>query len=133
MFSLKRMLTVAKKETIEMFRDPVRVIANFAVPIVLMFLFSSGMNMDIKNIPFVVLDFDNTKASREYADAYINSEYYKYQGHVYSNREAELALQQNKARFYIDIPAGFGRNLASGKGTQVATFIDGTQPFRAEV
>lgn len=132
MFSFKRMMTVARKETIEMFRDPVRVVANFAVPIVLMFLFSSGMNMDIKNIPFVVLDFDNTPASREYADAYINSEYYLYRGHVYSNKEAEVALQKNVARFYVDIPAGFGRNLSAGKGTQVGTFIDGTQPFRAE-
>jgi len=132
MFSFKRMMTVAKKETIEMFRDPIRVIANFAVPVVLMFLFSSGLNMDIKNIPFVVLDFDNTSASREYADSYINSDYFLYRGHVYSNREAEVALQKNFARFYLDIPAGFGRNLSAGKGAQVGTFIDGTQPFRAE-
>ncbi len=132
MFSFKRMMTVARKEAIEMFRDPVRVIANFAVPIVLMFLFSSGMNMDIKNIPFVVLDFDNTPASRQYADAYINSEYYLYRGNVYSNKQAELALQKSIARFYLDIPEGFGRNLSAGKGTQVGTFIDGTQPFRAK-
>ncbi len=132
MFSFKRMMTVARKEAIEMFIDPVRVIANFMVPIVLMFLFSSGMNMDIKNIPFVVLDLDNTPASREYADAYINSEYYLYRGNVYSNRDAEVALQKNIARFYLDIPSGFGRNLSAGKGAQVGTFIDGTQPFRSE-
>lgn len=132
MFSFKRMMTVAKKEAIEMFRDPIRVGANFAVPIVLMFLFSSGMNMDIKNIPFVVLDYDNTTESREYANAYINSDYFLYRGQVYSNRDAEIALQKNDARFYIEIPSGFGRNLSSGKGTQVGTFIDGTQPFRAE-
>ena len=132
MFSFKRMMTVTKKETIEMFRDPIRVLANFVVPISLMFLFSSGLNMDIKNIPFVVLDFDNTPASREYADAYINTEYFDYKGNVYSNQEAELMLQKSLARFYLDIPQGFGRNLNAGKGAQVATFIDGTQPFRAE-
>lgn len=132
MFDFKRMMTVAKKETIEMFRDPMRVITNFAAPIVLMFLFSSGMNMDIKNIPFVVLDYDNTSESRQYADAYANSQYFLYKGQVYSNKEAEVALQKNNARFYIEIPSGFGRNVSSGKGAQVATFIDGTQPFRAE-
>ena len=132
MFSFKRMITVAKKEAVEMSRDPVRVFANFIVPIILMFLFSSGMTLDIKNIPFVVLDFDNTPTSREYADAYINSKYYLYRGNVYSNEEAEMALQKSFARFYLDIPAGFGRNLNSGKKTQVGTFIDGTQPFRSE-
>ena len=115
-----------------MLGDPIRMMASFAVPIVLMFLFSSGLDLDVKNLPFVVLDFDNTKASREYTDAFINSKYYEYRGHVYSDEEAELMLQQNNARFYIDIPAGFGRDLSSGKGTQVALFIDGTQPFRAE-
>ena len=49
MFSFKRMMTIAKKETIELFRDPARVIGNIVVPIVLMFLFSSGINMDVKN------------------------------------------------------------------------------------
>lgn len=131
MFSIKRMLTVAKKETIEMFRDPIRVCANFAVPIVLMFLFSSGMNMDIRNIPFVILDLDNTKLSREYADAYINSYYFLYKGNVFSEDEAELRLQQGKANFYLEIPSGFGRSVNAGKSAQVATFIDGTMPTRA--
>ena len=88
MFSFKRMMTIAKKETIELFRDPARVIGNIVVPIVLMFLFSSGINMDVKNIPFMVLDFDNTPLSRSYADAYINSEYYLYKGNAISERQA---------------------------------------------
>ena len=132
MFSFKRMMTIAKKETIELFRDPARVIGNIVVPIVLMFLFSSGINMDVKNIPFMVLDFDNTPLSRSYADAYINSEYYLYKGNAISERQAELALKQSDIKFYLDIPAGFARNLMSGKGTQVGTFIDGTLPFRSE-
>lgn len=126
------MMTVAKKETIEMFRDPVRVFANFAVPIVLMFLFSSGLNLDVKNIPFVVLDMDDSKYSREYADSYINSDYFSYMGNVHSSKEAEVALQKNIARFYIEIPPAFGRQMNSGKGTQVGVFIDGTQPTRAQ-
>lgn len=132
MISLKRIITVAKKEAIELFRDPARVVGNIIVPIVLMFLFSSGINIDVKNIPFMVLDYDNTPSSRSYADAYINSQYYAYEGNAYSQQEAELALKQNDIKFYIEIPSGFGRNLMSEKGTQVGTFIDGTLPFRAE-
>lgn len=126
------MSAVALKETIEMFRDPMRVVGSFIVPLVLMFLLSSGINMDIKNIPFVVLDFDNTPISREYTDAFTNSDYYLYRSHVYSDTEAENVLLKNKARFYLEIPAGFGRDLLSGKNPQIGTFIDGTQPFRSE-
>ena len=122
MISFKRIIAVAKKETIELFRDPARVVGNIIVPIVLMFLFSSGINIDVKNIPFMVLDYDNTPSSRSYADAYINSQYYAYEGNAYSQQEAELALKQNDIKFYIEIPSGFGRNLMSGKGTQVGSF-----------
>ncbi|HSQ98047.1 MAG TPA: ABC transporter permease [Rickettsiales bacterium] len=132
MFSFKRMFAVAKKETVELFRDPMRVTANFIVPIVIMFIFSSGMNLDIEHLPFVVLDFDNSTQSRQYVDSYINSDYYDYLGNVNSSDEAEKLLKQGKAKFYIDIPADFGRKLLSGKGSQIGVFIDGTLPFRAE-
>lgn len=131
-FSFKRMFAVTKKETIEMVRDPLRIVANFIVPLVLMFLFSSGMNLDIKNIPFVVLDFDNSTESRQYSDSYINSDYYDYLGHIYSSKDADRLMQLGKIKFYLDIPSGFGRQLLSQKGAQVAVFVDGTQPFRAE-
>lgn len=132
MFSFKRMFAVARKETVEMFRDRIRMVANFIAPIAVMFIFSSGLNLDIKDLPFVVLDFDNSKESRQYIDAYANSEYYNYIGNVNSETEADKLLKQGVAKFYIDIPADFGRQLLSGKGAQIGVFIDGTLPFRAE-
>jgi len=126
------MFAVTRKETVEMFRDPMRMVANFVVPIIVMFIFSSGISLDIKNLPFVALDFDNSKESREYINAYANSEYYDYLGRVNSENEAEKLLKEGKAKFYIDIPADFGRKLLSGKGAQIGVFIDGTLPFRAE-
>ena len=132
MFSFKRMFAVARKETVEMFRDRIRMVANFIVPIIIMFIFSSGLNLDIKDLPFVVLDFDNSKESRQYIDAYTNSEYYNYIGNVNSEAEASKVLKQGKAKFYIDIPANFGRQLLSGKGAQIGVFVDGTLPFRAK-
>jgi len=130
--NFKRILAVAQKETIEIIRDPMRVVANFAVPVFVMFIFSSGLTLDIKNIPFVSLDYDNSTESRQYIDSYINSDYYRYLGNVYSSQKAESMLKSNKARFYIEIPSNFSRNLLSGNGSQVAIFIDGTQPFMAE-
>lgn len=132
MFNFKRMLAVAKKESIEILRDPLRVFSNLIVPVVLMLIFASGLTLDIKNLPFVALDYDNSKESREYIDAYINSDHYLFVGNVYSSQEAERSLQSSKARFYIEIPSGFGRQVTSQKGSQIAIFIDGTQPFRAE-
>ncbi len=132
MINIKRIFVVTKREAAELFRDPGKVVGNFIVPLVLMFLFSSGINVDVKNIPFVILDHDNTRLSRSFANSYINSEYYDFKGYVATSDDAEKYLKQDIARFYLDIPAGFGMDLASGKGANIATFVDGTQPFRAE-
>jgi ribosome-dependent ATPase len=132
MFSFQRMLAVSRKETTEMVRDPMRLVANLIVPLILMFLFSSGLNFDIENMPFAVLDFDNSTESMRYSDSYIHSKYYNYIGNIKSEEEAEKLLKQGVIKFYLNIPAGFGRQLLSGKGIQLAIFIDGTLPFRAE-
>ena len=131
MFEFKRMLAVAKKEWTELIRDKFRVISNVLIPIFIMFLFASGMSMDLKNMPFVILDQDDTKLSREYSNSYINSPYFLYKGNVYSTEEAERIMKQGKIKFYIEIPSGFAKNVNANKNAQIATFVDGTMPIIA--
>lgn len=132
MININRLLAVAYKESAEIVRDPVRLLAYLLVPAVLMVIFGHGMNLDINNIPFTTLDYDNTPASREYIDNYIQSDYFDYQGASYSDKEVDAKMMAGKVKFFIEIPAGFGRDLADNRSPQVGAFIDGTIPFRGE-
>jgi ribosome-dependent ATPase len=132
MININRLLTVSYKEASEIIRDPVRLLAYLLVPVVLMVIFGYGMTLDINNIPFTVLDYDNSPESRAYIDNYAQSEYYDYIGPSYSDKKVEKEMLSGKIRFFLEIPAGFGRNLAAGNSPQVGAFVDGTIPFRGE-
>lgn len=133
MFSLKRILSVTKREAVEILQDPVRLVSFFIIPVFLMIIFGYGMTLDIENIPFKTLNYDNSLYSLKYTDHYVNSEYYDYKGRARTNVEAEYELTKGQIRFFIEIPRDFSKNLLGNKKAQVGVFIDGTVPFRAEI
>lgn len=132
MMNVKRLLSVAYKESAEIARDPVRLLAYLLVPSILMLIFGNGMNLDINNIPFTTLDYDNSPQSRDYIDNYKESEYFDYKGASYSDREVDRKMMSGEIRFFLEVPAGFGRDLVANREPQVGAFIDGTIPFRGE-
>lgn len=132
MFSLKRILSVTKREAVEILQDPIRLVSFFVIPVFLMIIFGYGLTLDIENVPFKVLNYDNSLYSLKYTDHYINSEYYDYKGRLTTNKEAEQELVKGKIRFFIEIPRNFSKNLLANKNAQVGIFVDGTVPFRAE-
>ena len=41
-------------------------------------------------------------------------------------------MQNGELRFAIEVPPGFGRDLHSGRSPEIAVWVDGAFPFRAE-
>ena len=57
---MNRLSAVAKKEFLEIIRNPIGLILIILAPIFLFFLFAYGMPLDVKNIPMAVLDEDRS-------------------------------------------------------------------------
>lgn len=129
--NLSRVIAVAYKEWREILRDRLFLTLAFVVPTLLMLLFGYGLNMDVENIPFAVLDQDRTALSREYLHRYMDSRYFDYKGHVQEERELEPLLSDSKIRFAVIIPPGFEETLLAGRPVAVQSLIDGTFPFRS--
>ena len=49
--SLHRLLAVARKEVIQILRDPRSLAIVILMPVILMFLFGYGINLDLKHMP----------------------------------------------------------------------------------
>src|SRR3970282_628926 len=79
-----RPLAVLRKETREILRDPYTLGIALVLPLVLLFLFAYGVNTDVRDIELVLLDFDQSAASRDYARAFANSGYFRPAGFVQS-------------------------------------------------
>lgn len=128
---LGRTLVVARKEWLEIRRDRLFMALCLAVPVVLMLLFGYGLSLDVENIPFSVVDHDNSAASRDYASHFSDSRYFDFRGRLANEADIDGLVATNKLRAVLVIPEGFGRDLASGRTVRVQTVVDGTFPVRA--
>jgi ribosome-dependent ATPase len=131
-FSLARVWAFARREAIELRHDTVRLLFAVLGPILLMVVFGFGISLDVNHLTYSVLDFDNTQASREYADSFRGSEYYDEKAPIYSYEELDRRLRNGELRFAIEIPPNFQSDLDSGRQPAIAAHIDAAVPFRAE-
>ena len=131
-FSLRRLTACTIRETLELLRDPIRL--GFAVfgTTFLMLVLGFGISTDVNSLTFAVLDHDGTHESRAYLEELRGSAYFVEKPPLanYGDLEARLAAGQIDAG--IEIPPGFGRDIARGRPVFVAAWIDGARPFIAQ-
>ncbi len=131
-FSPRRMLSYAWRETLELVRDPIRVTLALVGAALLMFIMGYGISADVSDLPFAVLDRDDSPASRDYAAGLSASAYFVERPAVRDYDELDRRMRTGELSIVLEFPPGFGRDLASGRATQVGAWIDGSMPMRAE-
>jgi len=131
-FSLQRLKAYARRETLEIMREPIRLMFAFVAPLFLMMVLGMGINFDVDKLEFAVLDQDHTPASREYIDHFSASDYFFSHGALSSYAQLQEKLASGELLFALEIPSGFGKDLDAGKEPSVAVQINGSYPFRAE-
>ncbi|WP_338027975.1 ribosome-associated ATPase/putative transporter RbbA [Croceibacterium selenioxidans] len=131
-FSWSRVWAFARREAIELRHDSVRLIFAILGPLFLMVVFGYGISLDVENLTYAVLDNDQTVESRAYADSYRGSIYYDERAPIFSDQDLDRRLRNGELRFALDIPAGFQEDVEQGRRPEVALYVDGAVPFRAE-
>jgi ABC-2 type transport system permease protein len=131
--ALIRVGTVAGKEFKHLLRDP-RVLATVLIlPVLQLLLFAYAISFDVKDVPTVVLDQDNTPASRQYLQAYRSSEFFDVLGSADDLAQIDQLFDQNRVRIAVIVPSGFARSIDSGEKAQVAVLCDGSEPTSAQL
>src|SRR5262249_44740993 len=75
-FSFARAWSYTMREALELKRDPVRATLALAGSLILMFVMGYGINMDVENLRFAILDRDQTTLSQNYALHLAGSRYF---------------------------------------------------------
>jgi ABC-2 type transport system permease protein len=131
--ALIRVGAVAGKEFRHLVRDP-RVLATVLIlPVLQLLLFAYAISFDVKDVPTVVLDQDNTPASRQYLQAYRSSEFFDVLGTADDLAQVDQLFDQNRVRIAVIVPSGFARSLDIGEKAQVAVLCDGSEPTSAQL
>jgi drug efflux transport system permease protein len=125
---MRRFRALIKKEMIHMLRDPRTLVFIFLMPIMQLVLLGFVNNTDIRNVPTVVFNQDNSRASRALLDSFNATGYFSFDYAVYSQVEVNDLIDSGKASVGIVIPPNYGSNLATGKTADVLVLLDGANP-----
>jgi ribosome-dependent ATPase len=131
-FDPRRGWAYARRESLEIIRDPIRIAFALLGPIILMIAFGYGITFDVEGISYAVLDRDQSPESRHYLENFAGSRYFKQKPPLRNYHDLDQRLRRAALTFAIEIPAGFGKDLRRGRVPEVGIWLDGTIPFRAE-
>jgi ABC-2 type transport system permease protein len=125
---MKRLISIAHKEFIHLFRDPRSLALMAFLPVFLLILYGYAASFDVKNIPIAVLDQDRSSASREFTDKFIHSGYFTLHENLSSDSQFADRLDGSKVKMIINIPPGYERDIAIGRKAEIQILVDGSDP-----
>ena len=125
---MRRFRALIKKEMTHMIRDPRTLIFIFIMPILQLVLLGYANNTDIKNVPTVVFNQDNSQESRALLDSFNATGYFSFDYAVYSQAEVNRLIDSGKVKVGIVIPPDYGHNLATHQTADVLVLLDGSDP-----
>lgn len=131
-FDITRMFSYTRRETLELVRDPVRATLALLGSVILMFVIGYGINLDVENLSFAVLDRDQTTTSRSYVLDIAGSRYFDERPPIADDADLDRRMRNGELSLAIEIPPGFGRDVSRGRAVEIGAWIDGAMPARAE-
>lgn len=131
-FSLGRMYSYLWREALELQRDPVRATLALVGSLILLLVMGYGLSMDVENLTYAVLDHDQTELSRNYTLNLSGSRYFTETSPLVNYQDLDRRMRSAQITLAIEIPPGFARDLQRGAPVQIAAWIDGAMPARAE-
>ncbi|WP_299538061.1 ribosome-associated ATPase/putative transporter RbbA [uncultured Herbaspirillum sp.] len=129
---LGRALSYSQRESLELRRDPVRATLALLGSVILMFIIGYGINLDVENLSYAVLDRDQTGLSQNYALNLSGSRYFIERPPISDYPDLDRRMRSGEISLAIEIPSGFARDIARGKPVEIGAWVDGAMPTRAE-
>ncbi|HLA89925.1 MAG TPA: ABC transporter permease [Gemmatimonadaceae bacterium] len=131
--SLRRLLAIARKEAIQLKRDPRSLGIAFVVPAFMIVFFGYVISFDVTDIKLAVLDQDHTARSRELVESFEAAGRFRVTDRPADHRAIERLLDRGAIRMALVIPPGFARTLAAGSGAPVQALVDGADANTAAI
>ncbi|HBD9374710.1 TPA: ABC transporter permease [Legionella pneumophila] len=116
------------KETLQIIRDPSTILIAFVLPLILLFIFGYGVNLDTDRVKFglVLESYDSTTISLSQA---FNSSRFLDVTNATNRQEFSHGLVNGTIRGLVDVPQRLTANLLTGNPKpSLQTIVDGSNP-----
>ena len=129
-FSPGRALAIARKEVRHILRDPFTLALALGLPLVLVVFFGFAIDFDVRDITLVVRDSDKSRVSRQFAEIFASSGYFR----VVEPAPGSGVLREldtQRASGVLLIKPDFASRLGGGKTAEAQFVLDGADNTRA--
>jgi ABC-2 type transport system permease protein len=131
--SLRRVKAIAKKELIQVWRDPRSLMVVLLMPLMQMALLGYGVNLDIKHVPICVFDREGSQHSESLLKAFQASIYFQI---VETERDydgVKRAIDAGRCKVAVVVPPDFSQDLATTNSASVQAVLDATDDNTANI
>jgi len=122
----RRVLAMAFKEMLQVWRDPRSLAIALLMPLMQMVLLGYGVSLDIKRVPLCVYDQENTQQSRALVNRFVSSDWFSINRTLEHEAGIRHAIDRGECIAAIVIPADFSRELAVTGTAPVQAVFDAT-------
>jgi ABC-2 type transport system permease protein len=120
---------IAWKELHQVRRDRLTLAMMVALPVMQLLLFGYAINTDIRHIPMVAYDQDQSAQSRDLVRSLVATTYYDYAGEVRDYAEIERAMRAGKAKVALVVPRRYASDVTRGRTARLQLIVDGSDPL----
>jgi len=120
-----RLMSIIRKEFIQIFRDPRTLMMIIVMPMLQLFLLGYAATTDVKNISLAVWDQSHSPQARALLDAFRSANYFSIDYDVSSDAEYRSLIESGKIRAALIIPPDYEQRLLEGNA-QVSLVLDGS-------
>jgi ABC-2 type transport system permease protein len=124
--NLKRIMSIAFKETLQVWRDPRSLAIALLMPLMQMTLLGYGVSLDVRRVPICIYDQENSQISRELEQRFTASHWFTSVRHLDNERQIRVAMDNSQCIGAVTIPRDFSRVLVSTGQASVQTVFDAT-------
>ena len=123
-----RLISLVRKEFIQISRDPRTLMLVVLIPIIQLITLGYAATTDVRNVPLAVFDQDRGEGARELLDAYRAADYFSLQFDVNSERELYDLIDGGDAVAGLIIPPDYSAQIKSNGSAAVMFILDGSDP-----
>jgi ABC-2 type transport system permease protein len=131
--ALSRILALARKELLAVFKDPRARMSLFIPPVLQSLIFGYAATYDLNHVPYAVMDRDRSAASAQLLAGLDGSHIFQRVAVLHRQSDIRALIDSKRALVVIQIGPDFEKNLTQGKEADVQAIADGRNSNTAGV
>lgn len=127
---LRRIAALVRKEGLQILRDPSSFLIAGVLPLLLLFIFTFGVSLDLRRVPVAVVVEQETPETDSFLASFRNSRYFDVRL-AQHRKEVEHDLVSGRLKGVVVLAADFSDRLGRGETAPIQVLVDGSDPNTA--